>query len=385
MSKAEKKLIWFVSITLFLIFNVASNFIIKKEIGVSIYDESYSTIQRDYKKSLSNKKVHPFYGLTDASYPGFDSKISDENNFRSVSPVKSKNPINVLVVGGSVASHLSESRYDIDTNYLFADRLNAYFDTNRFVIYNASFGGGKQPQQYFKLLYLDLLGFKPDLIINYDGFNEIALPIGENLEKNLNLIYPRNFFATLGGSVYDGKCFRLNNKLLSSNTYLPSIELLKWLYIRNCHNKAVFKGLSKKNVSNNPEVNDKKNSIEITKDIWAISSNKISRFAKLNDIIYIHALQPNLHLPQSKPLSEMELKEFNADTPYKMPIEKYYGSLDFSEIDALYKIDQRFLFKSEKRTVYSDKCCHFNKLGMTVIIDDLIINARTAFTNVMDE
>ena len=65
--------------------------------------------------------------------------------------------------------------------------------------------------------------------------------------------------------------------------------------------------------------------------------------------------------------------------PYKLPIEQYYATLDFADVDARYKIDQRYLFKEEERTVYSDNCCHFNKLGMITIIDDLIAKAEPAF------
>ena len=98
---------------------------------------------------------------------------------------------------------------------------------------------GKQPQQLFKLLYLDLLGFQPDVIINYDGFNEIALPFAENLPSNLNAIYPRSFSQVVKSSAYDGRCFKLNNFLLSKNSYLPLFELIKWIYVRNCHQRSV--------------------------------------------------------------------------------------------------------------------------------------------------
>ena len=46
---------------------------------------------------------------------------------------------------------------------------------------------------------------------------------------------------------------------------------------------------------------------------------------------------------------------------------------------AEYKIDQRSLFITEERTVYSDQCCHFNKLGMETIIDDIMIKAEPVF------
>jgi hypothetical protein len=47
------------------------------------------------------------------------------------------------------------------------------------------------------------------------------------------------------------------------------------------------------------------------------------------------------------------------------------------------QLDQRFLFKNEERTVYLDNCCHFNKLGITTIIDDLIDNFIPIFNSVL--
>jgi hypothetical protein len=33
--------------------------------------------------------------------------------------------------------------------------------------------------------------------------------------------------------------------------------------------------------------------------------------------------------------------------------------------------DLSLLFKNEKRTVYNDKCCHFNQLGYEMIADQI--------------
>ena len=389
-TRPEKILILTVSLLLFVVVNFAAHILIKNILNVSIYDSNYEITQIEFIKKLSGKRVHPFYGLSDGTVPGFNSKVSAENNFRSVSPTMSNKPIAVLVVGGSVASHLSEAREDIIEDHLFADKLNKSFNTDRFVVYNASFGGGKQPQQYFKILYLDLLGFSPDIIINYDGFNEVALSIGENFQNNLNAIYPRNFYESLGASVYDGACFSTNNWLLSFNTYIPFIELVKWVYVRNCHNEAVWSEVSI-NMNNKmlTEI-EQKDFINRVKLVWSHSSNKTFDFAKARKIPYIHVLQPNRHLAGSKPLTD---EEVFGDSAKRKPIapallastQEYYGTLNMDLLSAPYKIDQRYLFEEEQRTVYIDKCCHFNKLGMTTIIEDIISKAEPAFKKLLSE
>ena len=121
---------------------------------MSIYSKTITMNSRDLLKKLV--KVHPFYGLSSGNQIGFKSDISVEKNFISVSPssVSYDEQIKVLVVGGSVAAHLSLERLNIKPN-LLARRLNELYSTNRFV-YNAAFGGGKQPQQllnYFISIY----------------------------------------------------------------------------------------------------------------------------------------------------------------------------------------------------------------------------------------
>ena len=50
----------------------------------------------------------------------------------------------------------------------------------------------ERAQQLFKLYYLNLVDHKFDVIINLDGFNEIALTLSEN-DTNDHLIYSRNY------------------------------------------------------------------------------------------------------------------------------------------------------------------------------------------------
>ena len=378
-SKPEKALISIVIFILFVIVNFVSFFAINSYLNISIYGSDYKAEQKRFIKSSTGIKVHPFYGLASAEIQGPNSNISAEKSFYRISPKKSKKSISVLVLGGSVAGHLSMAREDISKEYMLANELNSRFNTDRFVVYNAAFGGGKQPQQYFKLLYLELLGFIPDIIINYDGFNEVALPFGENLEREINAIYPRSFDQAIVSSSYSGGCFPVNNWLLSFNTYLPITELTKWIFVKYCHNKATG---SKQIIKLNTQeliLQEQSNYWSRVQLIWSESSNMIARNANINKIPYIHVLQPNQYLVGSKPLSSLEIEKFyNYDT-YKKPIGKYYGTLSMDLLSTPNKVDQRYLFESENRTVYSDQCCHFNRLGMSMIIDNLIDETQPIF------
>ena len=109
----------------------------------------------------------------------------------------------------------------------------------------------------------------------------------------------------------------------------------------------------------------------------------ISQHLELKNIPYIHVLQPNQYFLGSKKLTKIELEKFYNYMPYKKPIESYYGMLSMQELNVKNKIDQRYLFKEEPRTVYSDNCCHFNKLGMKIIIRDIIERASPIFLKLL--
>lgn len=369
---------------IFLVVNLIAQNFLTKTYGVSIYDPGYEAFRSRFVKVTHRAHAHPFYGLADGGLRGIDSKLSAENSFAKISPIPQEKPINVLVLGGSVAGHLSLRTSPEVADYLLSKTLNAHFNTNRFVVYNAAFGGGKQPQQYFKLLYLDLLGFDPDLIINYDGFNEVALTHGENFGRNLNAIYPRQYDETIFSTATDGECIPKSNQLLTSNSFIPVVELARWAVVMRCHREVTGNG--RRIAFTNPELVsiEKTEYVQRVKNIWAESSNKIFEFANRNKTPYIHVLQPNQYLPNSKPLSSKELADFYKPGPYKAAVENYYQEFDIDDLAAQHKLDQRTLLQKETRTVYADSCCHFNQLGMHLIISDLIIQFSDVFKALLE-
>lgn len=379
MTSKEKIFVFSFTIFLFILFNLASSYIISSLIGISIYDPAYSEVQQKFLKKYGNK-VHPFYGQVAGKAAGFESDISVEKNFSAVSkmPLDPDAQIKVLVLGGSVAAHLSRKPLSNVPDNLLAGRLNSTFRTDRFVVYNAAFGGGKQPQQYFKLLYLDFLGFRPDVIINLDGFNEIALPLVENYEHRLNAIYPRSFDELVFSSAYDGSCFNTNNFLLSFNSRLPAVEAFKWAFIKYCHEASV-QG-SSDNVLNNDLFNKEKDKyLKSAVAVWENGSNKISDFAVRNSITYLHFIQPNQHLEGSKPLTDFEGQISSKYLPYKGAIKKHYRKLVLKNLDTEFKFDYRYLFVDELKEIYSDDCCHLNMLGMEMMVETMISDGYRVF------
>ena len=99
-------------------------------------------------------------------------------------------------------------------------------------------------------------------------------------------------------------------------------------------------------------------------------------------IIYIHALQPNQYLLNSKILTEKEKKLLNYPK-YGNIISKYYNQLNLENLKAKNLIDLRYLFKNNTKDLYRDYCCHLNNLGMHLISLEIIKNFEKEFQSLI--
>jgi hypothetical protein len=370
-----------IALLLFVFTNIVSYYAIKRLYGVSMFDgDAYAEKKRSLIKRPDESQIpHPFFGMTRLDWHVYKNPLTDEPLFHHISARPVANEIVVLVVGGSVALDLSDSvRVQIEKG-LFATRLNRTFETDRFVVYNAALGGGKQPQQYFKFLYLDLLGFRPNVVLNLDGYNEIALPLVENRELKNPAIYPRSYSRLLASAVAVRDCAKMNNQLLELNSVLPVVELVAWVYANLCDKQITGTAGSPPWWARGLNVRNDTDYANQSIAIWRDSSNKLAQALSSRDIDYVHVIQPNQYLEGSKIFSEEEKEKYLNFRQYGEPIHQYYGRLVPGELLSKNVRDQRFLFKDVKETVYIDACCHFNEHGMELIVDDIIRSNRSVF------
>ena len=112
-------------------------------------------------------------------------------------------------------------------------------------------------------------------------------------------------------------------------------------------------------------------------DVWERSSLLMAKISKANRIKYFHFLQPNQYVTDSKQLSDEEkviAYEFG-HYPWKNLVKAGYPMLSqqgsrLKKSGVLFH-DLTMMFKQEDRTVYSDKCCHFDKFGYSLIADKI--------------
>jgi hypothetical protein len=94
---------------------------------------------------------------------------------------------------------------------------------------------------------------------------------------------------------------------------------------------------------------------------------------------YLHFLQPNQYDKGSRQLTdeEMELAFEPGPFPYKEAVGLGYPLLKEEGRRLVQKgvhfTDLSKMFIDEKRTVYSDKCCHFNQLGYDLLADSIAV------------
>ena len=386
--KKNKKIL-IILIIAFLTINLLSYIAIQIKTGTNVFnkDEYLKKKSTFYVEDPMGKIVHPFMGHLDLNNEIIRKNVlTNEPIFYQVyeSPNKSYDEeIKILLLGGSIAVNLSnntESAYDLKDKWrenkstnILAKKILSIFPNKKVIFYNAAVKSSKQPMQLFKLYYLSLLGMDFDIVINFDGPQEMAQPYVKNVPIKDELIYPRRFSDDIAYMTRDFSCISKNNKESLKNSFIPVVEFFSYLVIRNCHRDiSLFDGYPafwKSIISTNS-----KNEEEIAKksyEIWKNSSLEIENFSKLKNFFYLHVIMPSQYVEDSKKFSSKESDEF-IGYEYGQIISKYYSKMiNFNNLNLKNSLDLKYIFKNETKTVYRDRCCRFNDYGLNAIASEI--------------
>lgn len=298
------------------------------------------------------------------------------------------------IVGGSVALHLS-TRADVALKNELK-KIPSIANKEILIVRLAS-GGYKQPQQLAIVNYLLSLGAEFDMILNVDGFNEMALPLSQNLKQKVNPFFPRNW-RDLTNTQADEGLYKLIGKTalvkdeLKKNTksvyssmgkYSITMHLLWSAYcntktneLNKLRNSIFFYAPENSLYINGPQIKETEDKIkEMIAEHWARSSILIYQVAKANNIHYFHVLQPNQYVKGSKVFSEEEMvkKYYLESSHYREPIETGYPIMQ-KQISQIRKAgvsftDLSMAFQNVRETIYEDDCCHFNNQGNVMLAE----------------
>lgn len=374
----------------------------------NMYGEEYAQFKAGLEKDKQEvcHIPHPFFGQLNCDDMPVNQSISQgEPLLRMTSHAATPNPVRVLVLGGSVAGHLSKN---VSTNKVIPPEvtyngqklgheqilqtvLNQHFDTDRFVVDNAALPGGKQPQQLFKLHYLLMLGERYDIVINMDGFNEIALPLIENRTLGNHVAYPRSYSKLVASVNSNSECLMRANHYARHNSWHPLSEVAHLAYIIWCHREVEQQGLDENNpIAAVSGYQDATEQAIVAEEValWQNATQSIAKLAPVYGFTYIHAIQPNQYVSDSKALSAEEKEKYLAYPHYGTAIRDYYHRLNFdfwpaSEQATL--LDLRDVFRNQPDTLYRDACCHLNNTGMALLSEAIAQRAEHVFIGKLEE
>jgi hypothetical protein len=351
------------------------------------------------------ERFHPFFGFIQkpsADFrPGF--KV---NNYGFISPYDypfkktNKNQFFIGVFGGSVASDYAIFQVQNKILPKYLKQLPGLKD-KEFIILSFATGGYKQPQQLLILNYFLALGQELDMVVNMDGFNEVALSNLNNQNKvdlampSIQHIMPLTNLASNSLStkamkstiaIKENKA-RINQGLKSlRQCKLAACDALTSVYVQNLVNNYRKDVIRFEKESNQPEKDDGGSVIYINlnnsviKDDaafeqmaqnWAQSSIVMNKVLSASNVPYFQVLQPNQYYQTKRVFGEAEKQiAFNKDTPYAKAVELGYPAL-FKKFPNLEKNNINILngvkvFDKTKDAVYVDSCCHYNQAGEVI-------------------
>lgn len=355
--------------------------------------------------------LHPFFGYISKPGAGFGGfgfqSVFNANNYGLVSQVnypyirKHPNQVLVGIFGGSVATFYYMNEIENPTLARTLKTLPQFAD-KEIVLLNFSQGGYKQPQQLLVLNYFLSQGQELDLVINIDGFNEVAIA-SNNIQKNIAPSMP--------SALQVMPLVELTNNNLSTEQMKIMLEVIEikeklknslqaqqdcglalcyfWekirstVFMRNYYDRLKdFDNRRKKSATPDESLiylqswtsQGIETDYENMTRIWLQSSLAMYSVLKSRNIPYFHILQPNQYHPTQRQFSAEEQEQFapekNTRNPYINGVQLGYPYLVKASQELSDKGVRFFngvtAFDREPDTVYIDTCCHYNQKGRNI-------------------
>ncbi|MEG4531409.1 hypothetical protein [Microcoleus sp. D2_18a_D3] len=355
------------------------------------------------------ERLHPLFGyvLKQGAFTNEKLKLKvNKHGFFSLYEypfVKTnKNQVIIGVFGGSVANNFAVSEY---VNRRLSNKLKTYpeFANKEIIVLNFGNGGYKQPQQLLILNYFLALGQELDLVINIDGFNEVALS-NLNNKAQVEIGMPSvQHIQPLTGLASNNLSPEVMSSIVQINEnkkqLKAGIDKLQTCQLALCHavtslqvkqlvnnyQQAVVKYDSQVKPSNPDTANSsivyipKADSVlqdaaafDKMASMWYQSSIGMNQILSSRKIKYFHFVQPNQYYPTKRAFTAKENEiAIDQKSPYIEGVKKGYPVL-LSKVDDLQKAGVNIfsavnILDNTKETVYKDACCHYNSVGEEVL------------------
>ena len=366
--------------------------------------------RRQYKPWIGAHMLHPYLGYVRNPHNHQQvlneraiAKPVNEHGFFGPSPLEpaASDQLVIAITGGSAACELYLDAGDALSAAL---KTEPTFSKKRLKLVCLALGGMKQPQQLLAVQYFLALGAHFDAVVNFDGFNDVVLPLAENEPLGVAGHYPRYWpvYATMGLNVAQATLMaeagqlehrrqtwgrRVNTTPLRHSAVALSLWSRcdrSWkVSIQDCQNR-MRKTLQRRPDKLSPQESgppDQYVSLSELRNqvvqLWVNGSTQMARTCTANKIRYFHFLQPNQYFNGSKVFTDEEKRKAfgGPDYSYRRDAAAGYPLL-VAQAETLRQHGVRFydltmLFKDQTGTLYRDECCHYNQDGYNLVAEQI--------------
>jgi hypothetical protein len=390
---------------------------------VDPYRPTIARIDEGSGDALTPVGLHPYFGPTHRPGIPFDppaelrtgdaDEVVATNNFGF--PARVNYPFAktddrqfiIGVFGGSVGAYFCRIGAARLEEIL---RESGSFNNREPVTLCFSHEGYKQPQQLLVLNYFLSIGQLFDLVINIDGFNEVALgrindqygwdismPSHEHLDALINVVNQATLTPAKLESLARIVQYRqqLNDLAERSNrTRVASVEFAlrhyyDFLRRRYEQERVRFDGLPSNPPADSPiHVTPKvrpRTGSAVYEDIaanWRSASVLMQQLLAARNIPYVHVLQPNQYYSTRVFSPAERATAFNDGSPFKEGAANGYPFLEKALEPGAFNAVH--LFDAAHEDVYMDNCCHYTRAGNRLLADFIakaVLDARAAATH----
>ena len=261
--------------------------------------------------------------------------------------------------------------------------------------------GYKQPQQLIVLAYFLSLGQQYDLVINIDGFNEVALgsrnneqgrdismPSPIHINPLLNLIdqatlTPARIQALARISHDKERLNQLRDRMRRNRIAAVHVALDRYyMFTMNRYQAevAAYDALPSNPSASSillltPPTRKRDGPGVVYEDIangWTTASGLMHDLLAARGVPYLHVLQPNQYFTRRAFGAEEARLALNSSTPFKRAVEDGYPVLQRAAATLGGReqfLDGTMAFDNEQAAVYEDDCCHYTDRGYEILAE----------------
>lgn len=298
---------------------------------------------------------------------------------------RNKDAVIVALMGGSVAESVAGELW----NALFWHFLES--GTGPVPIFlDLGSGGYHQPQQGVVLANMMANGAQFDIVILLDGFNDIIFPYNQG-HSGVQPTFPLHWSSLVSMATeqraiaHRMRALRDEERSLrhDSESALQRSAVFRviWRFRLADVERRISAGHHELMAAATMEYGLERHGprARYTEDylrtvgarLWYDGSRLIAGLARWHGAEIFHFIQPNQHVPDSKPLSAEELAIFGlpgtGDDPYSVMVPIGYGQMrEYGQRlreQGVHFFDLSWIYQDSPESLYMDSCCHLNKRG----------------------